>query len=366
VLFLIHSLGHGGSERQLSAYARALDRTRFAPHAASVIGGFRAEEMRAAGIPVFELPLRGLLRRNTLRVARDLRAYIRQNRIRIVHTFDYGPALFGVAVARSCGVIALSSQRFYMDSVPGKARGMILASHWLAHGVVVNSAALQQYLHHKFRYPLKRIHICPNGLDPRIFCPEPRARLDAVAEAGLVIGTVCVLRPEKNLGQLIEVFGRIRLRRPAAKLLIVGSGPEEVALKAACARLGLGDSAIFLPTTSDVAPALRSIDIFVHPSLSEGMPNAVMEAMACGCAVVATRVGGTPELIEPGVHGLLVEPGDARALEAGIETLLQDAALREKMGTAASQRIRGEFSTEAAGRRLGEIYERYLAAASRP
>jgi hypothetical protein len=107
VLFVIHSLGPGGSERQVAALSRALDRTRFLSHAASVKGGFRADEMRADGIPVVEFPLRGYLARDTLSVARGLRKYIRAHDIGIVHGFDYGPLLFGVAVARSAGVVAL-------------------------------------------------------------------------------------------------------------------------------------------------------------------------------------------------------------------------------------------------------------------
>jgi glycosyltransferase involved in cell wall biosynthesis len=360
ILFLSHSLGHGGSERQLAGLARGLDRKLFAPHAASVIGGFRAAEMQAEGIPVIQLPLRGLVRSDTLQVARHLRKYIRDNGIRLLHTFDFGTAAFGVAVARSSGIVAISSQRFYMDSVTLKNGVLVLASHWLAHGVVANSQVLKTYLHRKFKYPLGRIDVCPNGLDPQVFCLEPRMRLPAVADAPLVIGAVCVLRPEKNLGSLLNAFSRIHTQSPAARLLIIGSGPEEPFLKATAARLGLSDTAIFLPTTSDVAPAMRSIDIFVHPSLTEGMPNAVMEAMACGCAVVATSVGGTPELIEHGVNGLLVEPGNSADLAEKIETLLRDSTLRLKIAAAASQRIRTDFSLAASARRLEEIYQRYL------
>jgi glycosyltransferase involved in cell wall biosynthesis len=356
VLFLIHSLGHGGSERQLAGYARNIDRKLFTPHVASIVGGFRAEEMQAEGIPVIQLPLRGLFAPNILRVARALRKYIRENKIRIVHAFDYGPSLFGVAVGRSSGVIALSSQRFYMDSVPPKYQVAVLASHWLGHGVVTNSEGLKRYVHDKLKYPTSRIDVCPNGLNTQVFCPEPREHsVDAP-----VIGTVCVLRREKNLGQLIEAFSQIRARSPGAKLLIVGSGPEESNLKAAGAHLGLADSATFLPSVSDVTRAMRNIDIFVHPSLSEGMPNAVMEAMACGCAVVASRVGGTPDLIEHGVHGLLVQPGDAVGLAEQMAALIDQPELRLRIAKAGSERIRTEFSIEASCRRLESIYQGYL------
>lgn len=362
VLFLIHSLGHGGSERQLAGLAQGIDRNEFSPHVASVVGGFRADELRAAGIPVIQLDLRGLFAPNVAKVAGGLRRYIRENGIRLLHAFDYGPSLFAIATARSCGIAALSSQRYYMDSVPPKYRFTALASHWLADGVVVNSAALKTYLHEQLRYPLRKIEACPNGLDTSVFRDSPRERIDAVAGAGLVIGTVCVLRREKNLGQLIEAFAKIRAGHAGVRLLIAGSGPEEQNLKALAARLGLDAQAcVFLPTTADVPRVLRSIDIFVHPSLSEGMPNAVMEAMACGCAVVASRVGGGPELIEQGVHGLLVEPGNGERLEDSMETLARSPDARRAMGQAAAARMRREFSLEASCRTLETIYRKALA-----
>ena len=361
VLFLIHSLGHGGSERQLALCARNLDRSRFSPHVATVAGGFRVDDMRASGIPVFKLPLHGLLKADTLSVARLLRDYIRQHRIRILHAFDFGTAPFGVGVGRTCrGLIVLSSQRFYMDSVSRKTRALVLASHWMAHGVVTNSAALKDYLHREYKYPLSRIEVCPNGLDADSFRPEPRERLNQVADASLVIGTVCVLRPEKNLAQLLEAFAKVRAGVPGARLLIVGSGSEEQMLKSLAARLGLEQAAVFLPSTRDVAAAMRSIDIFVHPSLTEGMPNAVMEAMACGCSVIATRVGGSAELIEHGVHGLLVDPGDLAGLTTQIAAIVNDSALRLKLGAAAAHRMREEFSIDAASRKMEEIYTRFL------
>ncbi len=360
VLLLIHSLGHGGSERQLAALVRSMDRKLFTPHIATVMGGFRADALREEGVPVIQIPLRGLFAPNVLAVARDLRKYIRENGIRLVHSFDFGPALFTIAVARSCGVAALSSQRFYMDSVPPKYRAMTLAAHWLANGVVANSEALKTYLHRKLRYPLNRIDVCPNGLDAEIFCPEPRKRIDAVAAAELVIGTLCVLRPEKNLTMLLQAFAAIRANAPNARLLVVGSGPEEQALKAKAASFRLTDVSVFLPTVQDVANVLRSIDIFVHPSLSEGFPNAVMEAMACGCAVVASNVGGCPALIDDGVNGLLVDPRNADELARRIDSLIQEPDTRRKMGTAASERVRREFSTESSARALEEIYESHL------
>ncbi len=343
--------------------ARTLDRGRFAVHVATVKGGFRVAELKAAGIPVMELPLRSYLGRGVTTAWRNLRAYIREHDIAIVHAFDYAVAPLGVAAARTVpGTIALSSQRFLMDSVPPKYRYLMLAAHWMAHGVVANSEAAAACLE-RYRYPASRIRICPNGLDPADFPPLPRRHITEMAGAGLVVGVVCVLRPEKNLGQLLKAFARVRGRAPGVRLLIVGSGPEEAGLRALARSLSLVEDCRFLPTTPDVAPPLRSIDIFVHPSLSEGLPNAVMEAMASGCTVIASRVGGCPELIEHGVDGLLVKPGDLDDLTNRLGALIDDPALRAKLAAAAIARIGREFSMQASARRLEQIYESYLARA---
>lgn len=360
VLYLIHALGHGGTERQLAAIARTLDRTRFAPHVATVKSGFRLAELEAAGIPVVDLPLRSYLGRGVTTVWRILRAYIREHKIAIVHGFDYSTALLGVAVARTVpGTIALSSQRFLMDSVPRKYRYLTLAAHWMAHGVVANSAAAAACLQ-RYRYPASRIQVCHNGLDTAEFPAMPRQRVPEVADAELVVGVVCVLRPEKNLGQLLEAFARVRVRASGMRLLIVGSGPEEGALRALAERLSVSNVCRFLPSVPHVGPQLRSIDIFVHPSLSEGLPNAVMEAMASGCAVISSRVGGCPELIDHGVDGRLVEPGDLDQLSAELGALIDDPATRAKLAAAATARISREFSLRASAGRLEQIYESYL------
>src|SRR5262249_8352256 len=158
----------------------------------------------------------------------------------------YGPSLFTITVARSCGVIALSSQRYYMDSVPPKYRATVLASHWLAHGVVANSEGIKTYLHQRFHYPAARLHVCPNGLDPDAFFPVPREE-----SKPLVIGTLCVLRWEKNLEQLLHAFAKLRSETRDIRLLIVGSGPEESKLKAMAVQLGLKDVSTFMPSQVD-------------------------------------------------------------------------------------------------------------------
>jgi glycosyltransferase involved in cell wall biosynthesis len=358
VLYLIHSLGHGGSERQLASVARALDRTKFTPHAASVVGGFRADEMTQDGIPVWKIPLHSYFGADTWQAVRQVCTYIHRHGIALVHTFDYSLTPFGVAAARLCpGVRVLSSQRCYMELLPPRYRYMALIAHGFADGIVVNCEELRRHLHEDYKFRASSIQVCWNGIDTREFHRRPETRLQEVRDAELVIGTVGVLRPEKNLAHLIEAFQRVREGNARIKLLIIGSGPEENSLRGLAARLGVTPQCVFLPSTAEVTSALSSIDIFVHPSLSEGLPNAVMEAMACGCTVLASGVGGCPELIDDGVHGMLFHAGKLDSLVSALRVVVAEPELRCRMAAAAAARIRERFSIEASARRMEGIYE---------
>jgi L-malate glycosyltransferase len=361
VLLMIHSLGHGGSERQLANTALGLDPLRFKVHVASVLEGFQADTLRRAGLPVLNVPLRSFVSPGVIAAAHLVRSYIRANKIQLVHTFDYTLSLLGVPVAKTCsGVTVLSSQRFYMDLVPAKYKRALLITHRMADGVVANCEEMRTHLSSAYGYPAARIPVCYNGIDTvRFFSPGNRVRLPGTENATLVIGTVCVLRPEKNVAQLMEAFARITPLRTGMKLLIVGSGPERKTLVAKSAALGIEDACIFRPSTPDVPAAMRGIDIFVHPSLSEGLPNAVMEAMACGCAVVASRVGGCAELIDEGSTGFLTEPGSLESLLAALTVAVEEDETRENVAAAAAERMKN-FSLARSAARMQEIYESYL------
>ncbi|HTA46530.1 MAG TPA: glycosyltransferase [Bryobacteraceae bacterium] len=361
ILLMIHSLGHGGSERQLANTALGLDRSRFKPYVASVLEGFQADALRRAGIPVFHVPLTSFVRPSVVSVARLVRSYIQDNRIQLVHTFDHTLSLLGVPVARTCpGVTVLSSQRFYMDLVPRKFRGPLVMTHRMAHGIVANCEEMKRHLRESYAYPAERIQVCYNGIDTSRFHFFPdRIRLPGMEDASLIVGTVCVLRPEKNLGHLLEAFARVRQLRPGMKLLIVGSGPEREGLVARAAVLGIADACVFQPSTADVPTAMRAIDIFVHPSLTEGLPNGVMEAMACGCTVVASRVGGCPELIDEGRTGFLFRAGDLDDLTRSLTAAIMADEARGCIAAAAAERMKG-FSIARAAARMQEIYDSFL------
>jgi glycosyltransferase involved in cell wall biosynthesis len=200
------------------------------------------------------------------------------------------------------------------------------------------------------------LHLAYNGVDIARFRPEGARAALPWPELRLVIGVVCALRPEKGLFTLLEAFAQIRPRYPEARLLIVGSGPVGERVKQRAGELGLGRVCHFEPAAEEVTPWLRAMDIFVLPSLSEALSNALMEAMACGCCAVASEVGGNPELVAHGETGMLFPAGDHRALAAVLDSLAGRPEVRRRLAAAGGAFIRGGFSSQAAARRMGQIY----------
>jgi glycosyltransferase involved in cell wall biosynthesis len=354
---MARELGLGGSERQLAETALALDRERFEPHVGCFTeGGFRASDLREAGVPILELGVRSLVSRSAVAGAWRMGRYLRKNRIRLVHAFDVPMDLFAVPVARFFHTpVVLSSQRAHRALTPGGTRGLLRLTDRMVDGIVVNSRAVARELQAEDDVPASMLRLAYNGVDTTQFHPDgPRAELPWTDDA-VVIGVICALRPEKGLLTLLEAFDRLRGAHPGVKLLVVGSGPMLAQLQARG-----GPDCHFQPAVRDVAPWLRAIDIFVLPSLSEALSNSLMEAMSCGCCAVASEVGGNPELVEDGRSGLLFPAGDSRALAGCLTRVLEDDALRRRLGSNAAVRMRTEFTRGASARAMAAIYEEYL------
>jgi glycosyltransferase involved in cell wall biosynthesis len=230
----------------------------------------------------------------------------------------------------------------------------------LVDAVFVNCEAMRRHLIEDELVPPGRIRLCYNGVDTSQFHPLRPPGPGLLPGASIVVGVVCALRPEKALHVLQEAFSRVCHLRPEMKLVIVGSGPELGGLQANAARLGIDRASVFVPSTPHVVQWLRSIDIFVLPSMSEAFSNSLLEAMACGCAAIGSRVGGTPELIGDDERGLLFRPGDAADLAGKLSTLVGNENLRRELGARAAQFVGERLTIEIAVRRTAEIYEQLL------
>jgi glycosyltransferase involved in cell wall biosynthesis len=356
VLLMVRELNVGGTERQLVETARFLQRERFVPHVGCFRpDGLRRKDLEQAGIPILHLPVYSFKSPAVLTAAAQLIRYIHRHRIQIVHSFDAPLNVFAVPVARLAGAPAvISSQRGDRNLTTQRLKRLLRITDRLTDAVVVNCEYMRKYLIEEERVAERKVRLCYNGIDT----DQYQRRVENSPYTGqVVIGTVCGLRSEKGVDTLIRAFAAVR--RPDAVLVIVGSGPEEARLRALCAEAGI-ENCHFEPATNAVAEWLSRIDIFVLPSRSEALSNALMEAMACGCCPVATRVGGNPELIEAGRNGLLFEVDAVDELARHLRELLTDRPLRQRLALAASAKIMSRFTFADAASTMQGIYESVL------
>jgi glycosyltransferase involved in cell wall biosynthesis len=209
------------------------------------------------------------------------------------------------------------------------------------------------------------IEVVTHGVDPgrarRGAAACDRARAELGLEPGdAVIGTVGNFTAKKDQASLLRAMAAVVRDHPRARLVLVGSGPLEAELKHTASDLGLADRAVFAGSRHDIVDLLPGFDVFALSSRFEGLPIALLEAMATGLACVATRVGGVPEVVTDGRDGILVEPGDPDALATALGKLLGDENLRGDLGRRAARRSE-DFQISAAVHRLERIYLRAVA-----
>jgi glycosyltransferase involved in cell wall biosynthesis len=361
-MLMARELGLGGSERQLTEIARRLDRNRFEPHVGCFRSqGLRGEELSGIGVPIVRFPVLSLHKPGALSAAIQMGRYLKGHEVQLVHTFDTPMNLFGVPTARAFRVpIVVSSQRAHRSLVSRNARHLLRVTDQIADAIVVNCETIRRHLLDDENVAPAKIRLCYNGIDVEQFRPSANPKPRVLSDASCVIGVVCALRPEKGLHILLDAFHQVHARHPGTKLLIVGSGPLLADLENRSRDLGVRADCEFEPATNCVADWLHAIDIFVLPSLSEALSNSLMEAMACGCAVVASRVGGNQELVQHGRTGFLFETRNASQLAMVVTDLIEHPELRKNSGAAASQFIHRDFSVAAAAHRMAEIYSELL------
>ena len=362
ILLMVRELNLGGCERDVTKVASNIDKAKYKPFVGCFHpDGFRGDELRAAGIPIVRFAVSSFRSPSYIRAARHMGRFLREEKIELVHTFDVPTNIFGVPVARWYGVRAvIASHLWYRNLVPPAHRRMHRIVDKLAHRIVVNSDAVRRSLETDPGIPSSRTYLCRNGVETEIFHPAADPGSDRLKDASLVIGIVCALRAEKRVDLLMEAFAKVRGSRPGLKLLIVGSGDMLPALEAKREELSLGSDCIMEPAKPNVADWMRKMDIFVLSSESESFPNALLEAMACGCSVVASKVGGVPELVTHGVDGLMFSNGNLSELTEHLNCLVNNDSLRRKLGTQAYQTAHERFAMKIATQCLERLYGEML------
>jgi glycosyltransferase involved in cell wall biosynthesis len=349
----------GGAERLAIQIPLNLDRERFEPFVCSTRQWPRPaylEELREAQVPTLMLERRSVA---DLLPWRRLVGLLRRERIDVVHAHQFGSNVWGTLFGRATGVpvVVAHEHTWSFEGAPLRKlldRRLIGAG---ANAFIAVSPEDRRRMIEIERVPEQKIRLIPNGIPP--LCPsghDVRAEL-GIAAGAPVVGTVAVLRPQKALEILIAAAERLRTRFPDIRVVVAGSGPEEQRLRELAAARGVADVVLFLGLRHDIADVLAAFDVAVICSDFEGTPLAVVEYMAAGLPVVATPVGGVPQLVEEGTTGLFVPTRDPAALADAVAALIADPERRARMGASARKRQRAERDLSVTVRRVEELYE---------
>ncbi len=362
VLHVVDCLNVGGTERQLFELLRRLDRRKWRP----LVACFKAKgellpKLRELGIEPIEFKLPASLPRpeTLLQIARMARL-CRREKVRIVHAHDFYSNLIGVAAAGLARVRAIASRRDLAHWLsPVQRRGLKLALRF-ADCVIANSAAVGELAVATESLAREKLRVVPNGIDVAAFdalCAEkPDPPLEDSGGAPRLMMVASMHLPDKGHGDLLQVAATLRARGRKAQWLIVSDGVLRSALEAKARSLGVTDCVRFLGRRADVASLLARADLVVHPSWAEGFPNVILEAMVASRPVVATRVGGCPELITDGEHGFLVEPRRPEALAAAVERALDDPEAARAMGRRGRARAVASYSLDRMTQTVEALY----------
>lgn len=364
VLTLLHNPSvMGGAERVAVDIAMALDRDRFDSLFCAIKNPktpTRESELRAAGVRYFPLGFESI---RDLRVIPAIARLLRRERIDILHAHLWDANLVGVLagrLARTPTIVAHEHTWSYEGQPVRVLTDRFIVSRGATAMVCVSLEDRRKMIEVE-RIPAQRIHVVTNGIPP---LPEPSSGADVRAELGIradaqVLGAVAVLREQKRLDVLIRALGVLEHRLADPHLVVAGDDAgvgNRRRLEEFAASLGLAGRVHLIGRRNDIADVLAAFDVACLSSDYEGMPLSVMEYMAAGKPIVATRVGGVPEIIDDGVEGLLVPRRDPEAFAAAVERLLLDRTLASSLVRAARGRQRAQLSLSAVVERVESLY----------
>jgi glycosyltransferase involved in cell wall biosynthesis len=356
---LIESDGPGGAERMVAGLASALQ----ARGAANVVivpqggEGWIAQQLEGTGVAI----LPGPLEQPFPAVARWLGSVFRQHRVALAHSHEFIMALCGAWAARRTGVphvFTMHGSRYYASR--WRRRIALRVAAGLSGGAVAVSGSVARHLSRDLWLRASRIVTIPNGAS---IAPAARSSLrdelglHSADQLALAVGN---LYPVKGHRYLVAALGLLAAQFPRLHVAIAGRGEMAEGLRTQAGALGLAGRAHFLGLRADIGNLLAGADIFVLPSLSEGLPLALVEAMLAARPIVATAVGEIPVVLEDGRAGMVVAPGDAAALARALATLLQDRDLAAALGAAAARRARAEYTAERMVERYVALYAKRL------
>ncbi|HVP36426.1 MAG TPA: glycosyltransferase family 4 protein [Terriglobales bacterium] len=363
ILHLNTTSSIGGAEQMIIDLAEQTSLDKFRTYVSVLREGELLSELRRRHVKF--IWLKESTRVYDYKFLRNIVELIRQNRIDLIHSHTWGTDFYGYWGSKISGIPMISTihDRYYIfEKWTRRLSYRLFINH--IKKIVAVSKDIKGLLIDELKISSQKVRLIYNGINTLKF--QTVENLDMIRDEldlgrhDLVIGNVGNLREVKDHRTLITAFSKIVPLFPRSKLLIVGEGKLKPDLKKLCEELGLGERVLFLGHREDVPFILSLLDVFILPSVSEGCSLSLLEAMAAGKAVVATNVGGNPELVLNGKTGILVPPSQPDQLAEKMIHLLSNEDLRKKMGAEGRKRVKQKFSRESMVKNYEELYSRIL------
>lgn len=348
VLFAITSMPVGGAETLLVNLCERFHPDRIIPEVGCLKELGPLGESLAKRIPVHS----GLLRNKwDWRVLGRLRHLIRSRRLDAVITVGAGDKMFWGRLAAWMEYVPVVCSALHSTGWPDGVGRLNRCLTPITDAFIAVAEHHGRYLTERERFPQGKVHVIPNGIDTQRFRPQPEMGSAVRAALGIpsnvpVVGIVAALRPEKNHELFFAAAAAVRVQKPNAHFVIVGDGPRKPMLEQLASSLGLVNHVHFLGSRPDIPQVLSAIDVFALTSHMEANPVSILEALACGVPVVSTLVGSVSESVQQGSTGFVVEPGNVSQMAEHWLALLQDDALRHRMGIAGRQLVSAKWSLD--------------------
>lgn len=367
----VNNLDVGGLERFVISVLRNLPRERFDLSLICLSGKgklFSQVDLPASSCLVLDKDpvVRGWERAKVPLLLRRIVEFLRDRRVDILNVHNLAPLIYAGGAARllRSGPRVIYTEHNQIHRANALARRRFRQYARLSHTMITVSHDLERTLVDKVKVP-RPVETIHNGIDGSAYGhpSDGSVRRElGIDRRAFVFGTAVVLSEQKGIGYLLDAAKIVLAEEPTIEFVVAGDGPLRNDLEAKARREGLGSKVRFVGYRSDIPALIASYDVYVLPSLWEGLPLALLEALAQGLPVVASAVGGNPEVIEHGVNGLLVPPGDSRALAESLLRVHRDPELVRRARAANPQKFAARFSVDAMIRSYVRLFEEQMAA----
>ncbi|MBC8235804.1 glycosyltransferase [bacterium] len=363
ILQIINSIEHGGTEIQLLYLLRNINRQKYNVMVCALGSGTLEKDFRETNVPV--KVIKSNFHYDITLIFRLVR-FMQHHKIDIVHTYLSLADIFGRFAAKIAGVpIIISGCRSANTQQKKISMYLMRIANKFTDIVISNSNAGKEFVINTQKLKANKISVVYNGIDFEKYSKtiniDAKKREIGIESNNFVVGTVARLDPLKGVNYFLEAASKVAQSIPNIVFIVVGEGPQRLKLEELSRRLGIVSKTIFTGYRKDVAELAQIFDVSVLSSVVEGMPNAIIESMALGKPVVASNVGGVPEIVKNGQNGILVPPGDVESLANAIIRLLLDKRLAYHLSQEAKQYVEKCYPIDLMVKKVENVYDALIA-----